>query len=250
MITKSKGAEKVRKKHPSNGQRRIVKTYRYVDETGELLYEVVRYEPKDFRQRRPDGKGGYIYELEGVRRVLYRLPELRTADESRPVFIPEGEKDVDNLYDNGLIATTNAMGAGKWRPEYTEALRGRNVVLLPDNDEPGQKHAETIARELCAAGASVKILKLPSLAPKGDVSDWIAAGGTKEQLLKLAMQAPDFEPDPPAGVRDGAEEAPLVPSWPDQISKEALHGLPGANAIPQASPWRTCKGLSIPPPRI
>src|SRR5882672_7763875 len=116
-----------------SGKSRIVKTYDYRDERGELLFQAVRYEPKEFRQRRPDGNGGWIDNLQGVRRVLYRLPELIHSDLKQFVYVCEGEKDCDNLAAIGLTATTSPMGAEKWRPEYSEHLRGRYVVILPDN---------------------------------------------------------------------------------------------------------------------
>jgi hypothetical protein len=104
----------------------IVAEYDYRGEQGELLFQVVRFEPKDFRQRRPDGHGGWIWGLGNVRRVLYRLPELLKAPSEQPVFVVEGEKDVDALIAMGLSATTCPMGAGKWLPEYSESLRGRD----------------------------------------------------------------------------------------------------------------------------
>src|SRR5262249_41355583 len=134
---------------------------------------------------------GWIYSLGDVRRVLFRLPELMAAPLDRPVFIVEGEKDVLNLAKIGILATTNAMGAGKgkWRQEYTESLRGRHVIILPDNDDQGRKHAYEVARHLKGVAASVSILELPDLPHKGDVSDWLAAGGTKERLLELVKNA-------------------------------------------------------------
>lgn len=140
----------------TNGQRHIVATYDYRDEDGALLYQCVRYEPKDFRQRRPDGNGGWIWNIKGVRRVLYRLPELLASDPDETVWIVEGEKDVESLRALGLIATCNVFGAskanhnggGKWRSEYNEYFRGRRVVIIPDNDESGQKHACNIATHL------------------------------------------------------------------------------------------------------
>jgi hypothetical protein len=125
---------------------RIVATYDYRDEGGTLRFQVVRLrDPKSFRQRRPDGRGGWIWNLEGVAPLLYRLPELLAADPTEWVFIVEGEKDVDTLWALGLVATTNPGGAGKWRPEFNRWLVGRRVVLLPDNDAPGKNHMEMIA---------------------------------------------------------------------------------------------------------
>jgi hypothetical protein len=173
---------------PSPG--RIATTYDYTDENGQLLYQAVRYEPKDFRQRRPDGKGGWVWNLNGVRLVLYRLPELARAPSSRPVFVAEGEKDVDRLTEMGLVATTNAMGAGKWRLSYAEALTGREVVILPDNDDPGRKHAQQVAQSLQGKAASVKVVDLLGLPPKGDVSDWLALpGNDKDKLLQMVLTA-------------------------------------------------------------
>lgn len=115
-----------------------VAVYNYQDENGTLLFQVLRYwdqqKGKTFKQRRPGPDGTWVWNLKGVRRVLYRLPEVLTAvREGRPVFIVEGEKDADSLAALGLVATTNPNGAGKWRPEYSEALHGARVVILPDN---------------------------------------------------------------------------------------------------------------------
>lgn len=171
--------------------RRIMATYDYRDERGQLLFQSVRYEPKGFIQRRPDG-AGWTYKLNGVRRVPYRLPELLASDGR--VFIVEGEKDADRLAAHNLTATTNAGGAGKWRDDYGEFLRGRDVVILPDNDEPGRKHARQVARALHGIAASVRILELPGLPPKGDVSDWLDAGGTVEELHRLVESASSEPP--------------------------------------------------------
>ncbi|HYY95221.1 MAG TPA: toprim domain-containing protein, partial [Pyrinomonadaceae bacterium] len=184
----------------------IAAEYDYVDEHGEVLYQVCRTSPKGFFQRRQDENGNWVYGLSAgeyaqhppgdwrtvkddtpasyprhrfdeVRRVLYRLPELLEADKSATAFICEGEKDVDALRSLGLIVTTNSGGAGKWRSEYNEHLRGRNVVILPDNDEPGREHAEHVSKALNGIAASVKVITLPGLPEKGDVSDWLKAGG-------------------------------------------------------------------------
>jgi hypothetical protein len=169
----------------------IVATYDYDDEEGHLQYQVVRLVPKDFRQRRPDGKGGWIWNLKGVRRVLYRLPEVvKAVKEGRRVHVVEGEKDADNLAQIGLTATTNPGGADKWNKSYSASLAGAHVVIFPDNDEPGREHALQVARSLRGIAASVRIVNLPNLPPKGDVSDWIAAGGTVEHLQELIAAAP------------------------------------------------------------
>jgi hypothetical protein len=119
--------------------------YCYRDRNGELLSQLQRYDPKAFRQRRPDGNGGWVSNLDGVERVLYRLPELLAADPARRVYVVEGEKDADNLAALGFVTTTNPGGAGKWNASYSEVLCGRSVVILPDNDEAGRTHAEQVA---------------------------------------------------------------------------------------------------------
>ena len=169
--------------------------YDYQNESGKLLYQAVRIPTptgKTFRQRRPglDGKG-WIWNLQGTRRVLYRLPELLAASPDRIVYVVEGEKDADNLHARGELATTNPQGAGKWRTEYAESLRGRHVVILPDHDEPGRKHGEDVARSLRGMAASVRVVVLPGLPPKGDVSDWLGAGHTFEELRALVAAAPE-----------------------------------------------------------
>jgi putative DNA primase/helicase len=168
-----------------NSKRQIVATYNYLDQDGVVVYQVVRTEPKGFFQRRPDGFGGWINNLKDTKRVLYRLPELIEADPRLPVFIVEGEKDVDRLYSNGLIATTNVGGAGKWRDGYNQYLKDREIVVLPDNDDPGQEHAKKVTKSLLNIAKSIKIVELPGLPDKGDVSDWFNAGGTVDQLLKI-----------------------------------------------------------------
>jgi hypothetical protein len=165
--------------------RLIAATYDYVDENGTLLYQVVRYRPKDFRHRVPNGKGGWTWCTKGVRRVLYRLPDLQASKPEDTIFIPEGEKDADILAKLGLTATTNAGGAkSPWTESYTESLHGRHVVLLPDNDPTGWDRVKDVARELHGKAASVKILELPGLPEKGDVTDWLEANGFTAELVK------------------------------------------------------------------
>ena len=169
---------------PSRG--RIVKTYDYIDAHGELLCQSVRYEPKDFRQRRPDPDGGWIWDLDGVPRVPYRLPELLKADPARVVFVVEGERDVDRLRGLGLVATCSPLGGGKWNQIDDSVLHDRRVIVLPDKDDLGRKHARQVVASLDGKAAVVKILTLPGLPEHGDVSDWLDAGGTADELKKRA----------------------------------------------------------------
>ncbi|WP_236571682.1 phage/plasmid primase, P4 family [Rhodovarius lipocyclicus] len=166
---------------------KLVAAYDYISADGELLFQVTRHDPKDFRQRRPDGKGGWLWGVKGVELVPYRLPELLAAPTDVPVFIVEGEKDVDRLRGLGLVATCNPGGAGKWRASFARWLKGRHIIILPDNDQAGRDHAAAVAQT--AGAQSVRIIDLPDLPPKGDVSDWVTAGGTTEALMKLADAA-------------------------------------------------------------
>lgn len=176
----------------------IVARYPYRDEGGTLLFEVVRFEPKDFRQRKPDGAGGWTWKLGDVRRVLFKLPEVLAAvREGKPIYVCEGEKDVAALVCAGFEATTNAGGAGKWRPEYNEPLRGAEVVILPDRDEPGRKHGEQVAASLHGVAKAVRVVELPAELngrPVKDVSDWFAAGGQAADLDELAHAATLWQP--------------------------------------------------------
>lgn len=165
----------------TNGEHQPETVYRYDDEQGEPLFEVVKTADKRFWQRLPGGQKGKI-----EKRVLYRLPDLLRAPPHAPVFIVEGEKDADNLWKHHLPATTNPMGAGKWRQEFTDwllaRLPSRSFIILPDNDEPGLKHADEVLHSLKRAGLKAQVRQLAGLPPKGDVSDWLASGGDAAEL--------------------------------------------------------------------
>jgi len=172
----------------------IVAEYLYRDATGAVRYRVTRHDPKAFRPWHRDAGGRWVLGLGGEAPLPYRVPELLAADPTEPVFVVEGEKDADALAALGLVATTTVGGAGKGAPELAGALNGRRVVILPDNDEPGQRHAEGLADALQPLATSVRILSLSGLPARGDVSDWLAAGGTVAELRRLAAIAPAWEP--------------------------------------------------------
>jgi putative DNA primase/helicase len=216
-------------------QGRIVAEYSYQDEEGCLLYQTVRLDPKDFRQRRPNPGSGWTWNLKGVRLILYRLPELLQR-RSETVFVCEGEKDADALSALGFLATCNPLGAGKWRDQYAELLRGRQVVVVVDLDpatdekgQPhfkGQKHAAAVAKSLLAHDCEVRILE----PPRGkDCADWIAAGGTAEEILGVVGDLPKVTDkgltewtkqwSPPKPVLESAAGA-----WPEPLPIQ--HELP------------------------
>ena len=177
-----------------------VVTYDYRDEQGLLLYQVIRKPGKVFKQRRPDGKGGWVWDLEGVRRVPYRLPELLASDPAQWVFIPEGERDCNNLRLRCHIATTNSGGCGKWREDFGPYFKGRKVAILPDNDDVGMAHAQDVAGKVAPYAAEVRIVNLPDLPSGGDVTDFLKNRHTAEELAALVAVAPVWETPPTIGL--------------------------------------------------
>ena len=164
-------------------------------------FEVVRYDPKDFRQRRPDGHGGHIWNIKGIAPRLYHHDDL-TGHEA--VIVAEGEKDVDRLWALGLSATCNAGGAGKWKATHTEQLVAagvQRVVVLPDADEAGRAHGQAVARACHAAGLTVQIAALPD--GTKDVSAYLDTGHDTDALIELVRAATAYTPS--------AE--PLPPGW-------------------------------------
>jgi hypothetical protein len=212
---------------PKNGGGKpVLATYPYTDENNVLLFEVVRFDTTDreerFRQRRPDGKGGWIWGLKGVRRVLFRLPQLIAAVKAGArIILPEGEKDVLAAVNLGYAATTMPGGVGKWRKEYTAFFAGADVVIISDNDPqakdpqtglpafhpdgrpklPGQDHAASVARRLSAVATSVRVIMFA----QKDLSDWVAAGGDRKQLDALIEQAPEQTKRGPTEEEEEAE---------------------------------------------
>jgi len=160
-------------------------------------------EPKDFRQRQPDGNGGWTWNLKGIEPVLYRLPKILNTDE---VIIVEGEKDSDNLSNLGFTATTCPMGAKKWKPEYNEQLKGKSIVLIPDNDNEGREHMTRVAQSLNGNVKSLKWVDLPDLPSKGDVSDFISNFNDREQAAErlsiLIDNAGPYEPPKKVTIDD------------------------------------------------
>lgn len=211
----------------AEGKRNIAATYDYVDESGDVLYQVVRFDPKGFSQRRPV-IGGWEWKLGDVRRVLYRLPQLvanATRDKPRLVWIVEGERDADTLCAHGLLATTSSGGAGKWRREYAMALKRQHVVILPDNDAPGREHAQAVADALAGEAASVRIVELPGLPEHGDVSDWLqthSVGELKALLNSRRESGQAATPQSPADAGDEpADTRDVVAELADEIARRS-----------------------------
>lgn len=170
---------------------KIVATYDYRDENGTLIYQVVRKDPKAFLQRRPDGNGNWNYSIKGIERILYHLQDISMS--SGPVWIFEGEKDVDNARKLlKLEATCNSGGAGKFTSAMAKHIAGREVFIVQDNDTPGKKHAEQVAQYCALEGCKVKIFGLPAAK---DFTEWHTKGGTLDALMEIASKAPYFGSD-------------------------------------------------------
>jgi putative DNA primase/helicase len=175
--------------------REEVAHYTYNNPQGDILFEVVRFNPKGFQQRRPDGAGGWIWNRDGVKPVLYRVQNILSAKASNSwIFFVEGEKDVETLIRYGLVATTMPGGASaKWQPEYTALLSGAKVAVIPDNDDPGRKYATCVAESLYGYAAALRVITL-DVPVHGDVTDWIEAGGNTLALAIKLTEVPDYKP--------------------------------------------------------
>ncbi len=212
---------------PHTSKSRIVATYPFRDANGIVVFEKVRHEPKDFRIRhQPINGADWVWKKPELPSYpLYHLPEVLAAKtDGRLICFVEGEKDADRLTGPGLVTTTNFEGASekakkpKWRREYSEQLSGAaRVVLIPDNDQPGQAHMMNIARQLRGKVTDLRWLDLPGLPTKGDVSDWLNQGHTVAELLALVEQAPAADSvttpaDPPL-----PEDRPCGPARPATV---------------------------------
>jgi len=227
---------------PQNGDKgskrakpKVVATYDYSDEKGTLLYQKVRYEPKAFCQRRPDGNGGWIGNLKGVRRVLYRLPEVLAASD---VLIAEGEKDVETARSCGLCATTGGSAEDPWLEEYTTAVAGKDVAIIADSDAPGRKKARVIAHALSGRAASVRLVEMPAAK---DLTEWAENGGTKAALTEFIRKTSEWRPEIVDGARLLDQVAAYIRRFVSLSESQALvaavwivhtHAFDAADATP------------------
>lgn len=208
------------------------RVFEYRNQAGQVLFETVREELADgskrIFQRRLDAHGRPVHNLNGVRFVPYRLPELIAAiDAGETIFVVEGEAKVSLLTSWGLVATCSPLGAGKWRSEYAEPFKRRRVpvVILPDNDETGRKHARQVAESLAPVAECIKIVHLPNLEAKGDIVDWARNGGTKELLLAFVDATWPWEPaaaptSAPEATAETRDPEPLEPDVEPEPSPE------------------------------
>jgi DNA primase len=177
---------------------------------------------------------GAEYRFRECPRVPYRLPKMSQAE---TVYLPEGEKDVHTLESWGFVASCNPGGSGECQlyRQWADYFRNRHIIILPDNDGPGRKHVLAVATALITAAASVRVVELPGLQEKGDVTDWRDAGGTPDQFRELvAATAP----------LDAAALSELQERWgiPDKEPKhqaarvEALDDWPNLEPIQSELP--------------
>jgi Protein of unknown function (DUF3631) len=184
------------RKQKANGKSHgspFVAEYIYKTAEGEPSRKVCRTADKQFPQFRWAGSG-WQSGVKGVPILPYRLPELIATSADTPVYVPEGEKDCESLAELGFVATTNPMGAGKWKPDLDKYFAGRHVFILPDNDDPGRAHADQVARNLSAVAASVRVVDLPLPAKGADVTDWLKDDPFGARLVKQCQAAPIWQP--------------------------------------------------------
>jgi len=191
----------------------IESTYRYEDEDGNHVMDVVRFKPKDFRPRRPDGR----FTLDRVTRVPYHLPQMLEAmKRGKGIAIVEGEKDCDNAEKIGLTATTFCGGSGKWRDEYLKWFEDANVACVPDNDHAGRKGMNIIASEITKVAKSVLWLELPDIPEKGDLTDWLNIEGNDLDKFNTLVTNSALEWSSELGDKweDSHDE---IDEWPDFV---------------------------------
>lgn len=220
-------------------ERNVESIYDYTDENGKLLYQVLRYFGKEFKQRRPDGAGGWKWGLGDVRRVPFHLPRVRSADF---VAIVEGEKDVLTLERLEMTATCNSGGAGNFKPEMAKCFEGKHIAIFPDNDDAGRDHALKVAAVLAPVAKSLKIVELPEVPLKGDVTDYIHAGHTVADIRELYRKAQAWTPD--------FEFATNIPNENDQFVRTFQQEVELAGGPSEFWDLARLAGLETPWPKL
>jgi hypothetical protein len=203
-------------------ERKQIAVYDYLNERGEVLYQNVRYEPKDFRVRRPDGHGGYIWSVPREMRTIYNLPAVIDA---KYVLWVEGEKDVHAAKSLGFVATTSG-GATSWQDRFAPYLAGKNLAIIKDADEPGHKHAQEVARGNYGTAESIAVLELPG---GKDLAEWVEKCGTHDKLFALIEAAPQWKPPVLAGGAGAAQVQVAEPApepEPDEPEDDKLPEFP------------------------
>lgn len=213
------------------GVKTEVEKYTYVNRDGEALYQVVRFQwklpdgswaidpktgtpRKTFAQRRRDARGEVVWNLEGVEHTIYRHNKVEQAiAEGKPIYLPEGEKDVKTFEQWDLVGSTNSGGAKNWTATLAAHFAGADVIIPIDNDDVGRARGQAIARSLRGIARRIRVLDFAQIIPdfpeKHDVTDWKDRGGTKEQLLEIVAKLPEWTPAPPP-TKFGAKQLSSV----------------------------------------
>ncbi len=212
-------------------------SYDFTDEYGNLLYQEVRLPGKQFYVRRPDGRGGWIHNLDGVRRVLYGLPELRAS--TGPIMWVEGCKDVKTLQALGFTATTCALGVNGWRREFAQEFRDKYLIVLRDNDRPGLELRDRVVADSRPWAKRIVVVELPGVQEKGDISDWLDAGHTVEELKDLIIAAERDQAAASTSASAGAHQSAAPPA----PGSAAPSGLPPFPDVAWDGPFDEYRGI-------
>lgn len=241
----------------ANTRPRETAHYEYVDADGVVLYRTVRIEQdgkrKRFEAQRRDSRGSWIAGMGDVRRVLYRLPDIRAATSQGimpAVILAEGERKADKLAGWGFVATSCAFGCKGWRKAYADDLAGCTVIILPDNDDEGREFANKAAADIRRVGSKVHIVELPDLPPKGDVIDWRGSAEDLRALIDATIN-PVEAAFPLANLSAWAQSDPqpkafIMPGFVPTRELTLATGAGGANKSTFGQQLATCVAAGVP----
>lgn len=201
----------------------IQRIHSYFDADGAEAYQALRMYPKSFRLRQPDGKGGYLHNIKGITPLPYNLPGIMQKP-NQPVFVVEGEQCADVLIEAGLVATTNHGGAGKWGEEHAQHLEGRNVIVMPDNDQVGHRHADAVVASLWGKANQIKRVDLPGLPDKGDVVDYLRTH-TLEELVGEVRKVEPLTEAPQVAEGEVVAEEQAIERY-KMMRRDAVFAMP------------------------
>ena len=201
----------------------IQRIHSYYDADGAEAYQALRMYPKSFRLRQPDGKGGYLHNIKGITPLPYNLLGI-IENKSAPVFVVEGEQCADVLIEAGLVATTNHGGAGKWGEEHAQHLEGRNVIVMPDNDQVGHRHADAVVASLWGKANQIKRVDLPGLPDKGDVVDYLRTH-TLEELVGEVRKVEPLTEAPQVAEGEVVAEEQAIERY-KMMRRDAVFAMP------------------------
>jgi putative DNA primase/helicase len=218
LFSDSNGARECASVRKQDGPGQFVEAYDYTDEHGSPLYQNVRYEPKNFRLRRPNGAGGWEWNVDSGLRTIYNLPAVLAATS---VIWTEGERDANTAKSLGLVSTTSGS-ATSWQERFSDHLKGKRVAIIADADAKGRRHAQQVAASIAGKASLVKVLEFPNAK---DLSEWTTTGGNRNALLELIRNSPEWKAK--AETTFGFTLAPLgeLLARPDVPVEYVLEGM-------------------------